>query len=91
MKRLMMPLLVLTTILLALVLGGLSLQSKASPQVTEKVAIVKLYSAGNVVATWEASSLGYCDGNSFVFNVGLAPNVRQVRICGTYSVEQLPH
>ncbi len=49
-----------------------------------KQAIVKLYSDGQVVGTWEAVDLGKVEGNSLVFTI---QDNKKVRICGTYSVE----
>ncbi len=47
-------------------------------------AVVKLYSNGQVSNTWEATDLGKIDGNSIIFTIA---DDKQIRICGTYSVE----
>lgn len=67
--------------------------SKAQEQVVGNVySKVTLYSNdGKVLGTWTADGLGRMDGNTLVFNVyrGVgATNVRQVRINGTFTVEQ---
>jgi len=65
--------------------------SKSPAQNMDRRAIVNLYSGGKVVATWEATSVGHLEGNTFVFTVGSPPNPKQVRISGTYSFETLPY
>lgn len=52
-------------------------------------AAVKLYSDGKVVAQWESAGLGRMDGDSFVFPVRSGIAERQVRIRGTFAVEEL--
>jgi len=64
--------------------------SNAPAQNIDRRAIVKLYSGGKLVSTWEATSVGHLDGNTFVFTVGSPPSPRQVRISGTYSFETIP-
>lgn len=68
-------------------------RSKAQSQVVGNVySKVTLYSNdGAVLGTWTAIGLGRMDGNTFVFDVyrgvGVA-NQRQMRINGTFTVEQ---
>ncbi|HWP83024.1 MAG TPA: hypothetical protein VNN76_10260 [Bacteroidota bacterium] len=52
---------------------------------SDTMTTVKLYSGDKLVATWENASLGTVEGNTYVFT--LRHQGRQVRICGTYSVE----
>ena len=47
-------------------------------------AVVKLYSNGQVVNTWQATDLGTIDGNSIIFTI---TDNKKLRISGTYSVE----
>ncbi|MCL5020861.1 MAG: hypothetical protein M1339_04185 [Bacteroidetes bacterium] len=68
-------------------------RTKAQEQVVGNVySKVTLYSNdGKILGTWTADGLGRMDGNTFVFNVyrGVgATNQRQVRINGTFTVEQ---
>lgn len=87
------PLFKLTIIILGLtgvtVLSSLFLSGTAQ-QEFDKKAVVKLYSGDKLVATWNATSVGQVDGNSYVFTVGTSPRPTQVRISGTYSVETAP-
>ena len=68
-------------------------RSKAQSQVVGNVySKVTLYSNdGAVLGTWTAMGLGRMDGNTFVFDVyrgvGVS-NQRQMRINGTFTVEQ---
>jgi hypothetical protein len=68
-------------------------RSKAQSQVVGNVySKVTLYSNdGTVLGTWTATGLGHMDGNTFVFDVyrgvGVS-NQRQMRINGTFTVEQ---
>ena len=81
-----------------LVVAGLSVtlmpkRSKAEAQtIGYTYSKVTLYSAeGNVLGTWTATGLGRMDGNSFTFDLyeGIATaNPKQVRISGTFTVEQ---
>ena len=64
--------------------------SKAPAQNYDRRAIVKLYSGGQLVATWDATSIGHMDGNTLLFAIGTAPSSTQVRISGTFSVENVP-
>ena len=61
-----------------------------TPQNFDKKAVVKLYSGDKLVATWDATSVGKVDGNTYVFTTDTPPRPTQVRISGTYSVETLP-
>ncbi len=50
--------------------------------------VVKLYSNGQVVGTWEAADIGKVDGSSLVFSIKSDKSTK-VRICGTYSIETM--
>jgi hypothetical protein len=77
------------TIAVITVCGSLLFPGRAQ-QHFDKVAIVKLYSGDRLVATWDATSVGHVEGNTFVFTVGTPPRPTEVRISGTYSVETIP-
>lgn len=69
------------------------IQSKAQQEVVGNVySKVTLYSNdGKVLGTWTAEGLGQMDGNSYTFTVyrgATASHLRQVRISGTFTVEQ---
>jgi hypothetical protein len=87
------PLFKTTLIVFALIsitaLSSLFLSGTAQ-QEFDKKAVIKLYSGDKLVATWNATSVGQVDGNSYVFTVGTSPRPTQVRISGTYSVETVP-
>ena len=59
---------------------------KVSQADTWKKAVVKLYSSGQVVGTWEALDVGTVEGDSLVFTIDRG---KTVRISGTYSVETI--
>jgi len=50
-------------------------------------AIIKLYSDGKVVGQWEAINDGHTEGQCFVFKTKNGIHTPQVRVCGTFSVE----
>lgn len=51
------------------------------------VAIVKLYADGKVVNQWEAIDKGKMEGPCYVFHVKNSIYESEVRVCGTFSVE----
>ena len=50
---------------------------------------VKLYSGGTVVGSWQANQIGESGGESLTFFIGSQTFPKQVKIRGTYSVEQI--
>jgi hypothetical protein len=78
---------ILVSLILLIVLGTVVITS-ADPQLGTKSYTVKLYSAGNVVGTWQAFQIGGGDKQSVSFFVGSQTNPRLVTISGTFSVEQ---
>ena len=50
---------------------------------------VVLYSEGRVVREWTAVGTGHMDHGTYVFSVRDGVAVRQVRISGTFSAEEL--
>ncbi len=52
---------------------------------TGDIMIIKLYSGGELVATWNDARPGRLEGSTYVFPYG-HPS-KQVRISGTYSAE----
>ena len=77
-------------LILILLLFGIAIYAynQASARSITKHYVVKLYSAGNTVATWEALDLGQVDGQTAIFTVGDDLIRRQVRISGTFSIEE---
>lgn len=65
------------------------LTTRTTSQSFTKRYIVKLYSGEKVIASWEAHEPGRVEGESLAFSTGSDLHPRQVRICGTYSVEEL--
>lgn len=68
-------------------------RSRAQEQVIGNVySKVTLYANdGKVLGTWTAEGLGQMDGNSYTFTVyrgATASHQRQIRIYGTFTVEQ---
>lgn len=51
---------------------------------------VRLYSNGEVVGEWLAVGPGRVDGNTFVFPIRKGVHDLEVRISGTFSMEQQP-
>jgi hypothetical protein len=80
-------------IILVLVLAGLVTISytKLSSRSFDKRYSVKLYAGDKVVGTWVARNFGTIEGTTLTFSVGndMDINTQQVRICGTYSVEEI--
>ena len=66
------------------IVGGVYIFENLEAQ-TNDIMIVKLYSGGNLVATWDDVRSGRLEGNTYVFLYG-QPS-KQVRISGTYSAE----
>jgi hypothetical protein len=81
-------------LILVLVAAGLVTMSysKLSTRGFDKRYSVKLYAGDKVAATWDARNIGTIDGTTLTFSVGneMDSNTRQVRISGTYSVEEIP-
>jgi hypothetical protein len=84
MRRNKVLLLVLCTCLAGVVCTFLFLPAKSNAQ-TGDVLTVKLYSGEKLVATWDNARNGRVDGNTYIFS--MAPQDKEVRISGTYSVE----
>ena len=57
---------------------------------TRVVAVVKLYSGGEVVGKWDAISIGKVEGDTYVFTTAHGVKEPQIRIRGAYSVETIP-
>jgi hypothetical protein len=80
-------------VILILVVAGLAIISytKLSSRSFDKRYSIKLYAGDKVVATWNAKNIGTIEGTTLTFVVGsdMDVNTRQVRICGTYSVEEI--
>ncbi len=76
-----------------LVVVGLATISytRLSSRSFDKRYLIKLYAGDKVVATWNANNIGTIEGTTLTFIVGsdMDVNTRQVRICGTYSVEEI--
>lgn len=53
-----------------------------------KTETVTLYSEGKVVKQWEAINQGHMDGQCYVFKIKKSIHTLQVRVCGTFSVEE---
>ncbi len=52
-------------------------------------ALVTVYSDGKAVVTYEAIDAGRADGNCYVFHIRKGVRDVEVRVCGTYTVEQI--
>lgn len=52
-------------------------------------AIVTVYSEGKVMATYEAIDRGRMDKDCYVFHVKKGVRELEVRVCGTFTVEQV--
>jgi len=80
-----------SVVIIILVVIGLTIfgiTRTASQQALRKTYTVKLYSGGQVVATWTAREYGQISDQTLVFTTGDDFRPRQVRINGTYSVEE---
>ena len=78
-------------IALILIVAGLTIFSvtrSTSQQALKRTYTIKLYSGGNVVATWIARDFGRIDDQTLIFTIGDNFRPRTVRITGTYSVEE---
>ncbi|MFV1984625.1 MAG: hypothetical protein ACC657_13865 [Thiohalomonadales bacterium] len=53
------------------------------------VAIIKFYSEGKLITQWNAIDKGRVDGNCYIFHISKGATRPEVRVCGSYSVEQL--
>lgn len=75
----------LAMLLLILMATSLPTQANFNP-----VAVVKLYSEGKLVATYNAVDEGRMDQGCYVFHINASLNKKlEVRVCGTFTVEQL--
>jgi hypothetical protein len=65
--------------------------TRVMSQVNTNRYAVKMYSGEKVIATWTARDFGRIDGETLIFTIGgdFEPVIRQVRISGTYTVEQI--
>ena len=52
-------------------------------------AIVTVYSDGKIMATYKAVDQGRMDSDCYVFHIRKGVRDVEVRVCGTFSVEQL--
>jgi hypothetical protein len=52
-------------------------------------AIITVYSDGKVMATYEAVDQGRMDNDCYVFHVKKGVREPEVRVCGTFTVEQV--
>ena len=52
-------------------------------------AIVTVYSEGKVMKTYKAVDRGHMDNDCYVFNVRKGVRDLEVRVCGTFTVEQV--
>ncbi len=52
-------------------------------------ALVTVYSDGKAVVTYEATDAGRADGNCYIFHIRKGVRDVEVRVCGTYTVEQI--
>ena len=52
-------------------------------------AIVTVYSDGKVMATYEAVDRGHIDNKCYVFHIRKGVRDVEVRVCGTFTVEQV--
>jgi len=78
--------------LLALLIAGAVWVSQPSEAVIASFgeAKVKLFSDGQVVGEWLAVGPGRAEGSTFVFPVRKGTRDLEVRISGTFSLEQQP-
>jgi hypothetical protein len=72
-------------LLLIFMLIGTSVNTYADSLSAETV---KLYSDGKVVGQWESSHKGGMEGPCYVFKVKKGAYSPEVRVCGTFSVEE---
>lgn len=52
-------------------------------------AIVTVYSQGKIMATYEAIDRGRMDNDCYVFHIKKGVRDLEVRVCGTFTVEQI--
>jgi len=76
-------------VVLALLISVSVFVSSTTAKPIGKRYLVKLYSAGTVVATWaDVRNLARGDANSLSFHIGSESTPMLVQIAGTYSAEQ---
>ena len=81
-KRLILSLMAMS------VYSGFILSDVANADIRTQT-IVKVYSQGKVMATYEAVDRGQMDNNCYVFHVKKRVRDLEVRVCGTFTVEQV--
>jgi hypothetical protein len=84
-KKIILPLVIVCVIIVSVTL----LRAKSNTSELEQKYIVKLYAGDKVVATYQAIGACRVDGYTLVFNLNPTLEQKMVRICGTYSVEQI--
>ena len=67
---------------------GLILTNVSHADIRTK-AIVTVYSDGKVMTTYKAINHGFMDDRCYVFNVRKGVRDLEVRVCGTFTVEQV--
>ena len=78
------------SIVLTLLLAGSFWIGQPSEAAVPFEAKVRLYSDGQVVGEWLAVGSGRVEGETFVFPVRKGAREFEVRISGTFSLEQQP-
>ena len=68
--------------------SGLTLSGVTQADIRTK-AIVTVYSDGKVMTTYKATERGHMDNHCYVFNVRKGVRDLEVRVCGTYTVEEV--
>ncbi len=78
------------TLLLISIALIFSASMRAPSQNLSKRYLVRLYAGDKVVGTWSALNIGKIEGQTLTFATGDEVTSYQVRIQGTYSVEEQP-
>lgn len=79
-----------STIMIAAAINLASLGAAQADLTSIKTkAIVTVYSDGKEIAKYEAIDEGQMDGPCFVFHIEKGVKEVQVRVCGTFIVEQI--
>lgn len=88
-RTLARPLALSAALLVGLALSTtLAVPQSSSASGLNRKATVRLYSAGQVVGVWEAEGPGQMEGPSYVFTVLQGAQRIEVRVSGTFSVEE---
>ncbi len=74
--------------IVAIVCAGLVLSDMVYADIRTR-AIVTVYSEGKVLATYKATARGYMDNHCYVFNVRKGVRDLEIRVCGTFTVEDV--